>query len=485
MKFCVIAACEKEGGIGKQGSIPWRSSIDLNYFRNITSGTDELKNILVMGRCTFESVGSKNLGHNRLTVVLSHDVHDVHDCIDDVVYYKGSLNPVYFKDFLIQAFPSVSIGTVFYCGGQTIYEQSLIYASLFDAFFITKIDISINDCDRYFDLRMLENTCCLTKSSFFEGTEEPNGTFMKYEPSSMCAIKSSSSSSSNTHEMNYLILCKKILLEGETRDDRTGVGTISLFGQRLEFSLRDGIIPCLTSKKLALKAVIKELLWFISGSTNSKELENEGVKIWTGNTSREFLDKRGLTDLEEGDIGAGYGFQWRHFGAGYKGMQECYDDKGVDQVREIIDLIKNDPFSRRIILTAWNPAALSRMALPPCHMMAQFYVSRDGLLECQMYQRSCDVFLGVPFNIMSYSLLTHMIAHVCGIKASKLTMCFGDTHIYKNHLEQVLTQMKNVPKDFPTVSLSSNVTNIFDFTLDDIHIENYESHPYIRAPMAV
>jgi thymidylate synthase len=166
-------------------------------------------------------------------------------------------------------------------------------------------------------------------------------------------------------------------------------------------------------------------------------------------------------------------------------MQECYDDKGVDQVREIIDLIKNDPFSRRIILTAWNPAALSRMALPPCHMMAQFYVSRDGLLECQMYQRSCDVFLGVPFNIMSYSLLTHMIAHVCGIRASKLTMCFGDTHIYKNHLEQVLTQMKNVPKDFPTVSLSSNVTNIFDFTLDDIHIENYESHPYIRAPMAV
>jgi len=476
MKFSVIAACEKGGGIGKQGTIPWRCSTDMNYFQSVTQGTNALKNVLVMGRCTFESIGSKNLKRDRLTVVLSHDKEQVYSD-KDIVSYSGSLNPIALKDFLVVAFPALSIGTVFYCGGQTIYEQALVYASLFDSFLITQLEISVDGCDRYFDLEILKNKCALVKSSFFEGTEEPSGTFMHYVPSFIVC--------DNVDEVQYLKLCKKILLEGEKRDDRTGVGTYSLFGQCLEFSLSNGTLPCLTSKKLALKAVIKELLWFISGSTNSKELEKQGVKIWTGNTSREFLDSRGLTSLKEGDIGAGYGFQWRHFGADYIGMEQCYEGKGVDQLSEIIHLIKNDPFSRRIILTAWNPAALSRMALPPCHMMAQFYVSSSGELSCQMYQRSCDVFLGIPFNIMSYSLLTHMIAHVCGLRASKLTMCLGDTHIYQNHVDQVLTQLKNVPYSFPTVGLSPTVKNIFDFSLEDIMVENYESHSYIRAPMAV
>ena len=476
MKFSVIAACEKEGGIGKQGTIPWRCSIDMNYFQSVTQGNQNVKNVLVMGRCTFESVGSKNLKRGRLTVVLSHNKDQVYED-KDIVAYSGSLNPIVLKDFLVVAFPELSIGTVFYCGGQTVYEQAIVYAPLFDSFLITQLEISNNQCDRYFDLETLKNKCSLVKSSFFEGNEEPSGTFMHYVPSyAVC---------NNIQEVQYLKLCKKILLEGEKRDDRTGVGTYSLFGQCLEFSLSNGILPCLTSKKLAMKAVIKELLWFISGSTNSKELENEGVKIWTGNTSREFLDSRGLTSLKEGDIGAGYGFQWRHFGADYRGMDSSYQGEGIDQLSEIVNLIKNDPFSRRIILTAWNPAALSRMALPPCHMMAQFYVSSSGELSCQMYQRSCDVFLGVPFNIMSYSLLTHMIAHVCGLRASKLTMCLGDTHIYQNHVDQVLTQMKNIPYSFPTVSLSHKVKSIFDFSLDDIMVENYESHSYIRAPMAV
>lgn len=476
MKFSVIAACEKEGGIGKQGTIPWRCSVDMNYFQSVTQGTNSLKNVLVMGRCTFESIGSKNLKRDRLIVVLSHNKDQVYED-KDIVAYSGSLNPIVLKNFLVVAFPELSIGTVFYCGGQTIYEQALVYAPLFDSFLITHLEISVDGCDRYFDLEILKNKCSLVKSSFFEGSEEPSGTFMHYVPS--YAV------SNNLHEVQYLKLCKKILLEGEKRDDRTGVGTYSLFGQCLEFSLSNGTLPCLTSKKLALKAVIKELIWFISGSTNSKELEKQGVKIWTGNTSREFLDSRGLTSLKEGDIGAGYGFQWRHFGADYHGMEQCYEGKGVDQLSEIVHLIKNDPFSRRIILTAWNPASLSSMALPPCHMMAQFYVSSSGELSCQMYQRSCDVFLGIPFNIMSYSLLTHMIAHVCGLRASKLTMCLGDTHIYQNHVDQVLTQLKNVPYSFPTVSLSHKIKNIFDFSLDDIVVENYESHSYIKAPMAV
>ena len=479
MKFCTIVACEKNGGIGKNDTIPWHSSTDMNYFRSITQGTHNLKNVLVMGRCTFESIGSKSLQKNRLTVVLTHDKVTSHE--NDIVYYNGSLNPVDLKDFILASFPAICIGTVFYCGGQTVYEQALVYASLFESFLVTKFDMQVDGCDRYFDLSALEKKCSLCKSSYFEGSNEPSGTFMKYVPLAMNVI----ASDCNVEEVQYLKLCKRILLEGEKRDDRTGVGTYSLFGQRLEFSLGGGVLPCLTSKKLAMSAVIKELLWFISGSTNSKTLEDNGVKIWTGNTSREFLDNRGLTDLQEGDIGAGYGFQWRHFGAEYKGMQECYDGQGIDQLAEIVNLIKNDPFSRRIILTAWNPAALSRMALPPCHMMAQFYVSSKGELSCQMYQRSCDVFLGIPFNIMSYALLTHMIAQVCGLRASKLTMCLGDTHIYQNHLDQVLTQLKNIPYAFPTVELSKSVKSIFDFSFEDIKINNYESHKAIRAPMAV
>ena len=478
MKFCVIVACEKNGGIGKQGTIPWKSSTDMTYFQNITKGNETVKNVLVMGHCTFESIGSKSLCKNRLTVVLSRDKNEKQD---DIVFYNGSLNPIDLKDFLQRAFHGVCIGTVFYCGGQTIYEQALKYASLFDSFLVTQLDLSVSDCDRYFDLDLLHKKCSLCKSSYFEGKHEPSGTFMHYVPCAMNTLELGS----NVEEICYLKLCKKILLEGQKRDDRTGVGTYSLFGQRLEFSLSNGVLPCLTSKKLATKTVIKELLWFISGSTNSKSLEDTGVKIWTGNTSREFLDKRGLTDLKEGDIGAGYGFQWRHFGADYKGMEECYDGKGIDQISEIVHLIKNDPFSRRIILTAWNPAALSRMALPPCHMMAQFYVTCDGYLECQMYQRSCDIFLGVPFNIMSYALLTHMLAHVCGLKASKLVMCFGDTHIYQNHIDQVLLQLKNTPKKFPTLSLCDEVKSIFDFKLEHIQINGYESYEAIRAPMAV
>jgi len=476
MKFCAIVACENNGGIGKNECIPWHCSIDLKHFQNTTKGTEYIKNVLVMGRCTFESICSTTLGKNRLTVVLTRG-NDFTSEVNDVITYNGSLNPLVLKNFLRDSFSEHTIGTVFYCGGQTIYEQALVYAPFFDSFLVTHLDLNVEHCDRYFDLKALHKNCFSVSCNFFESKNEPSGKIVTYEANFKNA--------KNKEEVAYLQLCKHILLNGEKRDDRTGVGTYSLFGQRLEFSLYNGVLPCLTSKKLAIKSVIKELLWFISGSTNSKVLENQGVKIWTGNTSREFLDKRGLSDLQEGDIGAGYGFQWRHFGADYKGMDECYDEQGIDQLSEIVNLIKNDPFSRRIILTAWNPAALSSMALPPCHMMAQFYVSAEGELSCQMYQRSCDVFLGIPFNIMSYSLLTHMIAHVCGLRASKLIMCLGDTHIYQNHVEQVLTQLKNVPNSFPILKLSEDVKSIFDFKMEHINIMDYQSYKAINAPMAV
>jgi dihydrofolate reductase/thymidylate synthase len=210
---------------------------------------------------------------------------------------------------------------------------------------------------------------------------------------------------SGSEEYQYINLIKHILENGISKDDRTGVGTLSIFSHNMTFNLRERF-PLLTTKKVYWKAVVEELLWFISGSTNSNILKEKGVNIWDGNSSREFLDSRGLTHYNQGDIGPGYGFQWRHFGATYENMHSDYSGKGVDQLQQVIELIKKDPYSRRIVMTSWNPCDVDSMALPPCHMFCQFYVSKGGYLSCQMYQRSADMGLGVPFNIASYSLLT-------------------------------------------------------------------------------
>lgn len=280
-------------------------------------------------------------------------------------------------------------------------------------------------------------------------------------------------------EQQYLDLCDKIIKNGDSRDDRTGVGTFSLFGEKLEFDLTD-YIPLLTTKFVPHKLVIKELLWFISGSTNST-----GLPIWTGNTTREFLDGRGLNHLPERDIGAGYGFQWRHFGAKYIDMNTDYTGQGVDQLKECIRMIKEDPNSRRIVMSAWNPADLNKMALPPCHMFIQFYVS-NGYLSSQLYMRSCDTILGLPFNIFSYSVLTYLIAHICDLKPKKLTIVMGDTHVYKNHVETFKEiQLNRTPYVFPTLKINKKSDDIDDYKLEDFEVIEYKHHEKINYPMAV
>ena len=234
-------------------------------------------------------------------------------------------------------------------------------------------------------------------------------------------------------ELQYLEMIEDIIATGNVKGDRTGTGTISKFGCQMRFDLRRSF-PLLTTKRVFWRGVAEELLWFVKGSTNAKELQDRNIHIWDGNGSREYLDKVGLGHREEMDLGPVYGFQWRHFGAEYTDMHADYAGKGVDQLAEVIDKIKNNPNDRRILLTAWNPAALKEMALPPCHMFCQFYVA-NGELSCQMYQRSCDMGLGVPFNIASYSLLTCMIAQVCGLKPGDFVHCLGDTHVYSNHVE--------------------------------------------------
>lgn len=285
-------------------------------------------------------------------------------------------------------------------------------------------------------------------------------------------------------EHQYLDLIREILERGEPRTDRTGTGTRSIFGARMRFDLAEGF-PLLTTKRVFWRGVAEELLWFLSGSTDASVLSNKGVRIWDGHGSRAYLDSLGLTDRAEGDLGPIYGYQWRHFGATYVDAWTNYGDAGVDQISTLIRNLKTDPTSRRHILCAWNPPALAAMALPPCHVLCQFYVTNAKKLNCQLYQRSGDVGLGIPFNIASYSLLTMLIAHCCDLTPGEFIHVLGDAHIYANHVTALRAQLTKEPRPFPTLSLPREKKNMFEFTFDDFCLENYDPHPAIPMTMAV
>ena len=261
----------------------------------------------------------------------------------------------------------------------------------------------------------------------------------------------------------YLDLLREIRDNGVIKTDRTGVGTKSIFGHQMRFNLQDGF-PLLTTKKVFLKGIIYELLWFLKGDTNIKFLTDNNVHIWD-----EWAD-------ENGDLGYVYGKQWRSW--------EATDGRVIDQISQVVDLIKNHPDSRRILVTAWNPAEIDKMALPPCHCLFQFYVA-DGKLSCQLYQRSADTFLGVPFNIASYALLTMMLAQVCGLEPGEFIHTTGDTHIYLNHLDQVNEQLSREPRPLPKMIINPDVKSIFDFKYEDFKLEGYDPYPAIKAPVAV
>lgn len=261
----------------------------------------------------------------------------------------------------------------------------------------------------------------------------------------------------------YLQLCRDLLENGVKKEDRTGTGTISTFGYQMRFDLKKGF-PVLTTKKLHLKSIIHELLWFLDGDTNVKYLQDNGVRIWN-----EWAD-------ENGELGPVYGHQWRSWTGA--------DGKTIDQISDLIHQLKTNPDSRRLIVNAWNVAEIPNMALPPCHCMFQFYVA-DGKLSCQLYQRSADVFLGVPFNIASYALLTLMIAQVCDLEPGEFIHTFGDTHIYLNHLEQVELQLSREPRPLPTMKINPEVKDIFSFTFEDFTLEGYDPHPHIKGAVSV
>lgn len=316
----------------------------------------------------------------------------------------------------------------------------------------------------------------------------------------------------NKAEQAYLDLCQKIIDEGEHRPDRTGTGTKSLFAPpQLRFDLSNDSFPLLTTKRVFSKGIIHELLWFIAGSTDAKILSEKGVKIWEGNGLREFLDNLGLTHRREGDLGPVYGFQWRHFGAEYKDCDTDYTGQGFDQLQDVIKKLKTNPYDRRIIMSAWNPPDFLLMALPPCHVFCQFYVSFPNesqlasnsntsntkkakissrpKLSCLLYQRSCDMGLGVPFNIASYALLTKMVAHVVDMDCGEFIHTLGDAHVYLDHIDALKEQMTRIPKQFPKLVIKEErkdaIKTIDDFKFEDFKIVGYEPYPSIKMKMSV
>ena len=291
------------------------------------------------------------------------------------------------------------------------------------------------------------------------------------------------------HEENaYLDLLKNILDNGTTKQDRTGVGTIGIFGSQLKFSLENNTLPLLTTKKMFLRGIVEELLFFIRGETDTKKLEAKGVNIWKGNTSRDFLDKRGLGYLPEGDMGKGYGFQWRNFNGTRKSSEyKNHPRDGVDQLSKALEMIRNEPNSRKIIVSAWNPGQLDQMALEPCHCFIQFQVD-NGKLNLMWFQRSVDSFLGLPFNICSYAILNMLFAKAANLEPGDLVFSGGDTHCYLNHISQIKEQITREPYNFPKIIINKSISSIEDMedlSFEDFKLHNYQCHPSIKAEMAV
>ena len=288
----------------------------------------------------------------------------------------------------------------------------------------------------------------------------------------------------NICEQQYLSLINDILNTGHFENTRNGE-TLTKFGVTMRFSLKDGTLPLITTKKMAWKSCFEELFWFISGSTNNADLQKKNVKIWNANASREFLDSRGLKNYPENDLGPVYGFQWRHFNTPYYNCNTGYENKGVDQLQKLIDDLKNPETrsSRRHVLTAWNPCQLDEMALPPCHMICQFHVREGKYLSCALFQRSGDVGLGIPFNIASYYLFTHIIATHCGLEAEEFVHFIGNSHIYKQHIEPLKEQVTRIPKEFPKIVINKK-ENINDYAIDDIvWTKKYEFYETIKMEM--
>ena len=483
MSVNLIVAVDKYFGIAKDGNIPWYLPEDLKYFKDITTnyGDKSSKNVVVMGRKTWDTIPEKFRPlKGRINCILTKNQELISS--DILMHYQNAdqfnEGPHYFFsiDQLLVKFRN---NNIFIIGGKQIYEYILTkYKDRINKIFLTFIKKDF-DCDLY--LHYIDTNfkliSCDKKSkiiTFNEKETKLNYEFLVYEKRPKLDFS----------EQFYLNKCDDILELGIECNDRTGIGIKIIFGNQFRYNLQDSF-PLLTTKQMYWKGIVEELLWFLKGDTNSKHLEEKKVFIWKGNTTREFLDKRGLTDLQEGDIGAGYGFQFRHFGADYEGCDVDYTGKGYDQVKEVLRQIREEPESRRIVLSLWNPNFLDKMCLPPCHILYQFRVL-NGKLYCSMYQRSGDMGLGIPFNIASASLMTHIFAKLSGLRVGEFIHTVADAHLYKNHFEGVSEQTGRTPRPYPKLVIKDRgQSQVEDFEYSDFVLEGYTPYPSIKMEMAV
>lgn len=467
--------CGDHRGIGKDGKMPWvKINEDMKRFRDITMGCR-----VVMGRKTFESIGKPLDG--RLNVVISRQKLNLTDKYDNVVVY----------DNLREAVLDGSEGPqrTVVIGGEKIYSECLTEPELYrnlQTVYITRLEFYIaQKCDTFFPSGFFDNpdikgwkiTQIETISAIPEVQNQPH----KIEFTTYKHI--------NEDEQNYLNLCKDIMNNGDLVNTRPGIKAKSVFSRQLRFNVRDGVFPALTTKKVFLRGSIEEMLFFVSGKTDTGILKQKGVHIWNGNTTREFLDKRGLHHYPEGDIGVSYSFQFRHAGAEdqYTGCHSDYTGKGVDQIAQVIEELKSDEPNRRIMINLWAVPHMDKMSLPPCLFCYVFYKNEE-YVSLQAIMRSADVFLGVPFNITGACLMLNMICHLAGRRPKELVLDMVDAHIYENHFEQIQEQMTRETYPFPRLRIKRSkeeIGTIDGFVYDDFEIINYCSHETLKGKMAV
>tara|TARA_B100000686_G_scaffold345306_2_gene429660 strand:+ start:221 stop:1597 length:1377 start_codon:yes stop_codon:yes gene_type:complete len=455
-------------------------------FQTITSTKlNGQENVIIMGYNTWSSI-SKPL-KNRMNIIISKNHMDELKEIKGIFSFEN-------LEACFQFLRTKEYGRIFIIGGSSLYEKVYNdYYSFIDLIYQTEFNHSdgtnsipqskLDEYNtRYISINMDTNNNFIKikeKRKVEEGEvfDFQNNQYISKEitySESVYQLKENI----NFQEYQYLDLLKDILENGIKKDSRNST-VYSSFGSRMKFDLREGF-PLLTTKKMPWKTILRELLWFIKGSTSNKELQDKNVHIWDANASKEFLKTRGLS-YEEGDLGPIYGFQWRHFGAKYKDHMTDYQGQGIDQLQWIIHEIQTNPMSRRLIMSSWNPVDLDRMALPPCHIMIQFNIE-DKYIDAQLYQRSGDMFLGVPFNISSYAFLLHIIGKITGYIPRYFIHIIGDTHIYEDHIDSVKEQLLRIPSKFPSLEINS-IDTIDTIQEDNLKINNYQYYPTIQAKM--
>ena len=475
----LILAKDRNNGIGifknNEYSMPWNIPEDLKYFKEVT-----MDSVVIMGKNTWLSLNGPLSG--RINIVVSKSLKQLEGCqVANSLYSAIKLAKKTEKK-------------IFIIGGAQLYNQAL-KEYICDKLYITTFDI-----DTYANIKVdIPYYAYDQNSLLFVNYTEKNTEKIIHTTISEWKIKKEFKKEFKKElrvheEIQYLDLVKNVLKNGTLRNNRTSVDAYSLFApNQLRFSLENNTLPLLTTKKVFWRGVAEELFWFLSGSTDTTKLASKGVHIWDDNSTREFLDLNGLHNRNVGQLGPSYGHQWRRFGAEYsnnKSEQSDYtpesghDWRGIDQISNLIHLIKTDPNSRRLILTAWNPSQLHEISLPSCHVLAQFYVE-DGKLSCQMYQRSGDIGLGIPFNIASYSLLTILLAHCTGLSPGSFIHVIGDAHIYENHMNALLEQTERTPFEFPKLYIDSGSKDIFSLSFSDLRLEGYKYHDSIKMDMVV